>query len=131
MSLDQTRSGDKEIRFFPDHVRNEAILAYVLLIVLVVIALALPPELGEKANPLDTPEHIKPEWYFMFFYQFLKYIPPNAAVLITLAGIAALFALPFWDRSPERHPQKRVPWMIVLAIVIIGIIVLTILGEMS
>ena len=61
------------IPFFPVHVTKEAIVAVLLLAVLVTLAVLRPWGIGEPADPLSTPTHIKPEWYFLPSYQLLKY----------------------------------------------------------
>jgi len=70
-----------------------------------------------KADPFTTPEHIKPEWYFLAAYQFLKiaeklsflgnWAPKLVGVLGQGLGILLLFSIPFIDRNPERNPLKR------------------------
>ncbi len=60
------------------------------------------------ANPLVTPSHIKPEWYFLANYQTLKLFP-SEIVGLTVQAIAMTFLalLPFIDRGTEKHPLKR------------------------
>ena len=95
--------------------------------------------LEEPADPLNTPLHVKPEWYFLFLYQVLKVIPPNVlgiqgtafgvvSVLIVLIGATLL---PFFDRKEEK--SRNAVW-IRLAIAILGllaVIALTIWGEVG
>jgi ubiquinol-cytochrome c reductase cytochrome b subunit len=60
------------------------------------------------ANPLSTPEHIVPEWYFLPFYAILRSIPDKlTGVLAMGASIAVLFILPWLDRSPVRSGAYR------------------------
>ncbi len=60
------------------------------------------------ANPLVTPPHIEPEWYFLPFYAILRSIPDKlAGVLAMFASIAVLFVLPWLDRSPVRSTKFR------------------------
>jgi ubiquinol-cytochrome c reductase cytochrome b subunit len=60
------------------------------------------------ANPLSTPEHIVPEWYFLPFYAILRSIPDKLmGVLAMGASIAVLFVLPWLDRSPVRSGAYR------------------------
>jgi ubiquinol-cytochrome c reductase cytochrome b subunit len=60
------------------------------------------------ANPLSTPEHIVPEWYFLPFYAILRSIPDKlSGVLAMGASIAVLFVLPWLDRSPVRSGAYR------------------------
>jgi ubiquinol-cytochrome c reductase cytochrome b subunit len=67
-----------------------------------------PKDAFLPANPLLTPAHIKPEWYFLANYQTLK-IFPNELIGLMLqgAGMTFLALLPFIDRGAEKHPLKR------------------------
>ena len=88
----------ESIPFFPDHLRNEAYVAAGILIVLMIIALlgqASPIGLEEPADPLNTPDHAKPEWYFLFLYQMLKYVPKTVGVITPIIGVIILIIWPF------------------------------------
>ena len=99
--------------------------------VLIVLASTLPVGLEEPANPLHTPEHAKPEWYFLFLYQGLKVVPRIVGVTLPIVGGLVLLLLPFIDRNPQRSPRRR-PVAIAIGIVcLIGIIVFTIWGWLS
>jgi len=80
----------------------------------------------EPANPLKTPEHIAPVWYFTPFYAILRAIPPLfgsqfPGVLVMFAAIAVFFVLPWLDRSPV----KSIRYKGMLTKVAIGIFVVT------
>ncbi|MCB1641170.1 MAG: cytochrome b N-terminal domain-containing protein, partial [Xanthomonadales bacterium] len=63
-----------------------------------------------EANPLVTPEHIKPVWYFTPFYAMLRAIPDKLfGVIIMGAAVMILFALPWLDRSKVRSIRYRGP----------------------
>ena len=94
----------------------------------------------EKADPLSTPEHIKPEWYFLWIYQFIKVpslvlgpgaIANLAGILIPAMGIMLLILLPFLDRKPERRPVKRRIAMAVTALIVALFVALSIWGWYS
>src|SRR4030042_463463 len=77
------------IPFFPNYVILEVIVSFILLAGLIVLSTLLPAGLEDKADPFNTPQHIKPEWYFLWIYQFIK-VPPyviGPGVLAELAGI--------------------------------------------
>jgi len=84
------------------------------------------------ADPFNTPEHIKPEWYFLAAYQFLKIIPSEVSALVLQAvAVTAFIFLPFIDRSKEKRINKR-PFFFCLVISSIIIFVgLTIWGAQS
>jgi len=95
------------VPFFPHHVLKEGVVFCALIGILVTLIIFWPVELGEKANPLVTPEGIKPEWYFLPTYQLLKYFPKTLGLFVSLIPQLLLLAWPFLDRSPERHPKRR------------------------
>lgn len=101
------------IPFFPDYALEDlrSIFIYLALFLAVVFFnpyLFFPNDAFIPANPLVTPAHIKPEWYFLANYQTLK-IFPNELIGLSLQGAAMTFLalLPFIDRGRERHPLKR------------------------
>ncbi|MFQ5738822.1 MAG: cytochrome bc complex cytochrome b subunit [Acidobacteriota bacterium] len=120
--------GEKEpgtFPFYPDHFLTELILAVGLTTVLTCLALIFPAGLGEKANPLQTPAHIKPEWYFYWTFRWLKLTGLQLAVMtLGLAGLTALF-WPFIDARIRRtRPESEFSvWVGVAAV--LGLIVLT------
>jgi quinol-cytochrome oxidoreductase complex cytochrome b subunit len=78
--------------FFPDHVTSEIAIFLYLLLVICLLALALPATMGEPADPLVTPEHIKPEWYFYPFFHLLKLVPGGVGVIVMgLIGVVFFF----------------------------------------
>ena len=83
----------KTFRFYPDHILTELIIGIGILIVISAVAIIFPPELSEKANPLVTPAHIKPEWYFYFTFRWLKVVGLGTA-MFTL-GLATMMFI-FW-----------------------------------
>ncbi|NIM99556.1 MAG: hypothetical protein GTO24_16235 [candidate division Zixibacteria bacterium] len=93
--------------FFPNHFLKEVIAVYLVIGVLVTLAVLYPFPLHEKADPFRTPEGIKPEWYLMYSYQFLKYVPKVIGLASMGLFVLLLFLVPFLDKSPHRHPKKR------------------------
>lgn len=126
-----TTTKKKLIPFFPDYILDEVIAWYIALAVLVVLASLFPAGLQDKADPLSTPEHVKPEWYFLFLYQSLKLVPRIVGVLAPGVGVAILLLLPFLDRSKQRAGRARVTRVVIAVILTIVIVALTIWGEVS
>jgi len=128
------------IPFFPNYIILEVIVSYLVLALLIVLATVLPAGLEEKADPFNTPQHIKPEWYFLWIYQFIKVpsmlIGPGvlaelAGIFIPAVGIVLLILLPFLDRKPERHPRRRRLAMAITALILAGFVALSIWGRVS
>jgi quinol-cytochrome oxidoreductase complex cytochrome b subunit len=125
------RAKRKLLPFFPNYLLDEVIAWYVMLAILIVLASLFPAGLEEPADPLHTPEHTKPEWYFLFLYQGLKVVPRLVGVIIPLIGGLLLLLLPFIDRNPQLAPYKRPVALTVGVISLIGIVAFTIWGWLS
>ncbi len=82
------------------------------------------------ADPLVTPEHIKPVWYFTPFYAILKAVPDKLLGVLTMgASVGVLFLLPWLDRSPVRSIRYKGLWYkILLGLFTIAFIRLGLLG---
>ncbi|MBI1977661.1 MAG: cytochrome bc complex cytochrome b subunit [Candidatus Omnitrophica bacterium] len=129
-SKEETKS-KREVPFFPHHVTKEGIVFFILLGVLVTLSILHPFELGEKADPLQTPHGIKPEWYFLPMYQVLKYFPKLIGIFIVSLAPLFLFIWPFVDRTKERHPLKR-PISIAFGIlVVLSLLIFGMMGYLS
>jgi cytochrome b6 len=133
----QRQGGPKRaMPFFPNFLLRDLVGWLTALAILAALAAYIPAELGTKADPFaSAPAGIKPEWYFMFMFQTLKYLPAHIlffegeAVGIAAFGVAALFllAVPFVDRRTARGQPSRLFTGIGVAI-IAYIVVLTYLG---
>ena len=128
------------IPFFPNYIILEVIVSYLVLALMIVLATVLPAGLEEKADPFNTPQHIKPEWYFLWIYQFIKVpsmvIGPGvsaelAGIFIPAVGIVLLILLPFLDRKAERRPGRRRPAMAVMALILAVLVALSIWALVS
>ena len=135
LGLDPARER-KTMPFFPNFMLRDVLLWLIVLNVLAVLAVFFPWELGRKADPFaSAPAGIRPEWYFLFMFQSLKYVPPRILFLdgevlgIGLFGVAGLIWLlvPFWDRKSARGLRGRGISYIGIGVVVY-ILVFTILG---
>ncbi len=117
--------------FFPDYILDELIAWFVLLALLVCLASVFPAGLEDKANPLETPAHIKPEWYFLSLYEMLKHVPRLIGVLGPAVFLAVVALLPFLDRNPEVRARRRPLAVLLGVIAVVGIVGLTIWGLSS
>ncbi len=121
----------KLIPFFPNYVLDEIIVWYILLAIIIALASLFPAGLGEPADPLHTLADGKPEWYFVFFCQALKYMPRIGGTLLPLFGISLLLLLPFIDRNPQRAPRKRPIAIVSGVLTLIIIVILSVWGWYS
>src|SRR5437763_6869142 len=129
----------KRMKFFPNFFLRDLIGWILAIGVLAALAALFPWELGEKADPFaPAPAGIKPEWYFLFMFQTLKFIP--AKILIfdgEVIGILAfglcgllLFLVPFLDKSPV-HPKRRLIFNLCGVLALLYIAVMTVVGYVT
>ncbi len=101
----------KGIPFFPDAVFKDVLVALIVLIILIGLAYFAGAPLEERANPSDSDYTPRPEWYFLWLFQLLKYFPGNlefvGVILLPALGFAILFAMPYLDRTKLRHFRNR------------------------
>ena len=94
---DEPEEGPKHFDFFPDHLYTELIAGLVLMILLSVLATLFPATMGPQADPLTTPEVIKPEWFFYATFRWLKLFSGTFAVLSMGFIVFIMFVWPFID----------------------------------
>ena len=135
--IDAAKHGaQKPMPFFPNFVLRDLLFWLIVLNILAILAVFFPWELGVKADPFGAaPAGIKPEWYFLFMFQLLKFLPAHilfidgevfGILLFTAAGI--LWTLvPFIDRKSARGENDR-RFLYAGIFVVLFIIVFTILG---
>jgi len=135
-SIEKSPKRKPDMPFFPNFVLRDIIGWLLALFLLTAMASLFPWELGRKADPFaSAPVGIKPEWYFMFMFQTLKYIPSKILFLegevvgIFAFGLGAFLGLliPFLDRRSARGEKSRLFTAIGIA-VIAYIVVFTLLA---
>lgn len=107
--IDSTKKTET-IPFYPDHLNTEIRVVWIMIGIAFIIgitALFSPVGLEEPADPMVTPDHVKPEWYFLALYQLLKYIPKTVGVLLPIVGLLVLFFLPFITKKKDSKQQVR------------------------
>ena len=107
------KSEKDTIPFHPYYTVKDSFGVGVMMFILLIFTFYMPNVLGEvinyeKANPLQTPAHIVPEWYFLPFYAILRAIPDKlGGVVAMVASIFILFILPWLDTSRVRSARFR------------------------
>nr|YP_010126789.1 cytochrome b [Phalanger orientalis]QPO06094.1 cytochrome b [Phalanger orientalis]QPO06107.1 cytochrome b [Phalanger orientalis] len=102
-----------KIPFHPYYTIKDTLGLILMLLTLLLLSLFSPDMLGDPdnfspANPLNTPPHIKPEWYFLFAYAILRSIPNKlGGVMALLASILILFIMPLLHTSNQRSLTFR------------------------
>lgn len=111
-------------KFFPEQVFKDTVAVFIGFMVLFTLAVAAKVPLERLADPTDTTYIPRPEWYFLFLFQTLKFMPGALEVVgsTILPGLAilALFCAPFIDRGPMLKVRQRT--------LAIGIVVLAGIG---
>ncbi|HYJ21680.1 MAG TPA: c-type cytochrome, partial [Solirubrobacterales bacterium] len=119
--------------FFPYAVLKDSAMALIVVAVVIAMSLILGAEQGPKADPTSTTYVPRPEWYFFFLFEVLRVIKPPELVPIATIGIPTicmvlLLLLPFYDRGPERRPERRPLATTAGILTIIAMAYLTFLG---
>nr|AEF15243.1 cytochrome b [Perameles bougainville bougainville] len=102
-----------KIPFHPYYTIKDALGFLMMILILLLLAMFSPDMLGDPdnfspANPLNTPPHIKPEWYFLFAYAILRSIPNKlGGVLALLMSILVLLVILFLHTSKQRSLMFR------------------------
>ena len=140
------KAEEDTVPFHPYYTAKDGFGLGVFLILFVIVTFFVPDLLGHPdnyipANPLSTPAHIVPEWYYLPFYAILKAFTVNFAIPFTgiviipakLMGVLAMFGsilllffLPWLDTSSVRSGRyrplfKKFFWMLMLSIVVLGV----------
>nr|AYN50372.1 cytochrome b [Litostylus pudens] len=124
-----TKSNLDKMPFNPYFVLKDLVGFIIMVMFLVILTLSNPYLLGDPdnfipANPLVTPVHIQPEWYFLFAYAILRSIPNKLGGVIALVmSIAILYILPFTNKkkflSTQFYPLNKFLFWTLLSIVIL------------
>jgi quinol-cytochrome oxidoreductase complex cytochrome b subunit len=132
-----TKGPQDSIPFHPYYTIKDMFGLGVFLIIFAIFVFYTPNLLGDpanyiRANPLQTPPEIVPEWYFLPFYAMLRSVPDILFIKAKLAGVLAmfgsiglLFILPWLDTSPVRSARFRptykwVYWLLVIDVLALG-----------
>lgn len=122
----------KGVKFWPDIIYKDLLVSFAIFLLLVGLAIFVGVANEPKADPNDSSYIPRPEWYFLFLFQMLKYFPGEiewvGTAIIPGLAVGALFLLPFFDRNPNRHFSKRRFAISFMSIIVIGMVALTILA---
>jgi cytochrome b6 len=129
----------RKMKFVPNFLLRDLIGWILAIGVLAALAALFPWELGQKADPFaPAPAGIKPEWYFLFMFQTLKYLPAKilgmdgevlGIMAFNIVGLL-LFIVPFVDRDPENR-KRRLIFNLIGVVALLYIVVMTIVGYVT
>nr|YP_009229176.1 cytochrome b [Anoplophora chinensis]ALS54028.1 cytochrome b [Anoplophora chinensis]UNB14376.1 cytochrome b [Anoplophora chinensis] len=124
-----TNSNSDKIPFHPYFSYKDIVGMLIMSMALLILTLNNPYLLGDPdnfipANPLVTPVHIQPEWYFLFAYAILRSIPNKlGGVLALVMSIAILYTLPFFNKkkmlSNQFYPINKILFWSLFTIIIL------------
>nr|BAA13734.1 cytochrome b [Bubalus bubalis] len=127
-------SDTDKIPFHPYYTIKDILGALLLILALMLLVLFTPDLLGDPdnytpANPLNTPPHIKPEWYFLFAYAILRSIPNKlGGVLALVLSILILILMPLLHTSKQRSMMFRPFSQCLFWILVANLLTLTWIG---
>jgi ubiquinol-cytochrome c reductase cytochrome b subunit len=122
------------VPFHPYYTMKDGFGVVVFLIIFAGFTFFAPDYMGHPdnyipANPLVTPEHIVPEWYFLPFYAILRSVPDKlGGVLAMFGAIAVLFVLPWLDTSRVRSATFRPIYKWFMLVLVVDVVVLGFCG---
>ena len=122
-------------RFWPDSIYKDLLVSLAIFIVLILLATFVGVPGEPKADPNDTAYIPRPEWYFLFLFQMLKYFPGKlewlGTAVIPAIVILGLLLLPLLDKNAARYYAKRKIALSVMGVALVGIVGLTILAVVT
>ena len=126
---------ERGVKFFPDIIYKDLIFSFGLFLLLVGLATFVGVPSEPKADPSDTAYIPRPEWYFLFLFQMLKYFPGKlewiGTTIIPIVAVLALLLLPFYDKSPFRYWTKRKLALSIMGVIVAGMVALTIIAVVT
>jgi quinol-cytochrome oxidoreductase complex cytochrome b subunit len=122
----------RKVPLVPTIINRWLVLFLVVAVVLGLVAWYWSAPLGNPADPADSSYVPKPEWWALFSDQLLAIftgpLTVVGAVIIPGGLVGLMMALPFIDRSPERHPARRKKVILIAAVIVATLIALSVMG---
>ena len=107
----------RQNEFYPDYLIEILLVVFLIVELIVILALLYPPAIGRQID-FSTPFSPRPEWYFLWLYQLIRYFPGSRIVIgttvIPLAAVLVLILIPFIDKGKLGR----------LKVVVVGILLL-------
>jgi len=127
-----TRKAARVAPFYPDQVFKDSVMVLLVFTAIMFLATLSPAHLEAVADPTDKTYNPRPEWYFFFLFQLLRYFEGRYEIIGTMVlpnlFVALMLLLPFIDRNPERSPKRRPIAMTGCGLAVAGYITLTLLA---
>lgn len=118
-----------EKKFYPDYLFEILIVTIITIEIVLICALLFPPQIGRQID-FNAPYQPKPEWYFLWLYELVKYFPGRwifiGTTVIPLLMFLLTTLMPFLDRTQETSLRKRWPAVLIALILLSSVLLLTI-----
>lgn len=122
----------KTYDFYPSHFNKIIVVTLLLVSLLSMLSVILPPGLGEPADPVNTPLHIKPEWYFFPIFLFLQWVPLQVGMFVIGLAVIAMVFWPFIEPMLAKEAKNRALISYVIgSITILTLVVFTLIETYS
>jgi cytochrome b6-f complex subunit 4 len=116
--------------FYPDYFLEILVVIFLTVELVALLSLIFPTEIGRRID-FSLPFRPKPEWYFLWIYELIRYFPGRwtviGSILLPASALLLLAAIPFIDRG-RRGRALALAFGIIFAA---GVIILTIMGSIS
>jgi quinol-cytochrome oxidoreductase complex cytochrome b subunit len=116
--------------FYPDYLVEILLVIFLTIELVIVLALLFPQPVGRQID-FATPFRPKPEWYFLWLYQLIKYFPGKSIVMGTfvlpLTGILMLILTPFIDKGN----RGRIKAVLIGTTLLLGFLLLTVIAAIN
>jgi ubiquinol-cytochrome c reductase cytochrome b subunit len=123
------KAKEKGLPFFPDILFKDAVISLVVFLILIALAYFIGAPLEARADPADTSYTPRPEWYFLFLFQLLKYFPGRFEVIgvVVLPTLAIICCFCYLSGSQyRRHYANRPVILGITSFALVGIILLSV-----
>jgi len=122
-------------KFYPGQAFKDLMAIFTVFVILFVLALAIEVPLEQLADPTDSSYVPRPEWYFLFFFQILKFFDGSlevfGAIILPTLAIIALMAVPFLDRGQVKRLRERTIAFGIVGVALTGWVSLTAAAVMT
>lgn len=122
-------NSQKEKRFYPDYLFEILVVTILTIELALSLALLFPPDIGRKID-LNAMYQPRPEWYFLWLYELVKYFPGKwifiGTTVLPIGIFLLIVLLPFLDKTQETCLRKRWKVVLIASLLLISTVVLTI-----
>ena len=113
---------NRQKEFYPDYLIEILLVIFLIVELIVTLALLFPPPIGRQID-FSTPFSPKPEWYFLWLYQLIRYFPGKRILIgttvIPLTAVLILILIPFIDKGKRGRLKVVIAGIVLLLLFVI------------